>query len=146
MDAKEKLIRNLKQLRNNEFYIRLGKLLLLFVFVIITPIAIFERINDGDILTLVILLIAEILFIGISYVLLKDALELKNITSSRIYQCIVNPVAVTEIIVTPTKIVFELKGMEDESILLKPSSRRIELVNNIKEVFGENKVVITINT
>lgn len=145
MEAKEKLTRNLKQLRNSEFYITQGKLILLFVFVIITPIAMFERINEGDILTFIILFIAEILFIGISYVLFKGALELKNITNSRIYQCIENPVAVTEIVVTPTKIVFELKGMEDESILLKDSSRRIELINNIKEVFGENKIVITIN-
>lgn len=145
MDAKEKLTKNLKRLRKNEFYFRLGKLIFLFVFVILTPIAIIERIIEGDVLTLVILFIAELIFIGISYIFFKDAIELKNITNSRIYQCIDNPVAVTEIVVTPDKIVFELKGMEDESILLKNSSSRTELINNIKEVFGENKIVKIIN-
>jgi hypothetical protein len=145
MEAKEKLIKNLKRLRENEFYLRLGKLIFLFVFVILTPIAIVERIIEGDVLTLVILFIAELIFVGISYIFFKDAIELKNITNSRIYQCIDNPVAVTEIVVTPDKIVFELKGMEDESIFLKHSGFKTELVDNIKEVFGENKIVKIIN-
>lgn len=144
MKAKERLIKNLKKQRKNEIYLRLIEFILSLIFVVLTPIAIYEILIEEDILITIILCVAEIIFIGISFFLFKNIIELKDITNSRIYQCIENPSAVTEIIVTPTKIIFELKGMEDESIILKNSSLRIELVNNIKEVFGENKI-ITIN-
>lgn len=144
MKAKERLIKNLKMQRKNEICLRLIEFILSLIFVVLTPIAIYDILIEKDILITIILCVAEIIFIGISIFLFKNIIDLKDITNSRIYQCIEKPSAATEIIVTPTKIIFELKGMEDESIILKNSSLRIELINNIKEVFGENKI-ITIN-
>jgi hypothetical protein len=142
MDGKENLIRHLKKLRKNLFYSRIGKITPLFFFVILTPISIYSKVQEKDILTVVLLTIAELFFLGIIVVVLKSATEYNNIKNSRIYQCIENPGAVNEIVVTPHKIVFEIKGMEDESIFLRESKFRTELLTYIKEVFGEKKIVI----
>jgi len=145
MDRKTRLIKNLKRLRKNEFYSRLIKIILLAIIILLTPITIFEKIRDGDFMTGVVLLIAELFLIGIGIMFLKSALEFYDIKNSRIYQCIENKGAVTEIVVTPIKIVFEIKGMEDETIFLKPSKFRTEFIKNITEVFGEKKIANIIN-
>jgi len=141
MEGREQFIIQLKRLRKNEFYSRLVKLIILAVFIILTPFVIVEKIQEKDIMTLGILLFAELFFIGITVLIFKAAFEFFSIKNSRIYQCIENPGAVTEIVITPHKIVFEIKGMEDETIFLKQSQFRSELVNNIKKVFGENIIV-----
>lgn len=141
MNAKEKLITNLKRHRKNGIYVCFIELILSLIFVVLTPIAIYEIIIEGDILTIVILSIAEIIFIGISIFLFKNIIELKNITNSRIYQCIENPVAMTEIIIRSKKIIFEIKGMRDETLYLSQSKFRNELIQNIINVFGTDKIV-----
>ena len=141
MEGREQFTNQLKRLRKNEFYRRLVKLIILAVFIILTPFIIFEKILEKDIVTLGILLFSELFFIVITIMILKSALEFFRLKNSRIYQCIENPDAVTEIVITPHKIVFEIKGMEDETIFLKHSQFRSELITNIKEVFGENKIV-----
>lgn len=141
MEGREQFINQLKRLRKNEVYSRLVKLIILTVFIILTPFVIFEKINDNDIITLGVLFFAELLFICMAIMIHKAALEFFSIKNSRIYQCIENPSAVTEIVITPQKIVFEIKGMEDETIFLKHSQYRSELITNIKEVFGENIIV-----
>lgn len=142
MKAKEKLIKNLKSHRRNEIYFRSIELILSLLFVFLTPTAIYDIIIEGDILTIIILCITEIIFLGISLFLAKIILDLKNITNSRIYQCIENPVAMTEIIIRPKKIIFEIKGMQDETLYLSQSKFRNELIENVINVFGSDKIVI----
>lgn len=141
MEAKEKLIRNLKSHRRDEIYVRSIELILSLLFVFLTPAAIYDIIIEGDILTIIILCIAEIIFVGISFFLVKIILDLKNITNSRIYQCIENPVAMTEIIIRSKKIIFEIKGMRDETLYLSQSKFRNELIDNIINVFGADKII-----
>ena len=141
MEAKEKLIRNLKSHRRNEIYVRSIELILSLPFVFLTPIAIYDIITEGDILTIIILFIAEIIFIGISFFLVKIVSELKNIKNSTIYQCIENPAAMTEIIIRSKKIIFEIKGMRDETLHISQSKFRNELIENIINVFGTDKIV-----
>lgn len=140
MDRNTRLIKNLKRLRKNEFISRLIKIILLTIIIFLTPFTIYEKIADGDLLTGFVLLLAELFLIGIGIMLLRSALEFYDIKNSRIYQCIENHEAVTEIVVTPQKIVFEIKGMEDETIYLKHSKFRNELISNITKVFGESKI------
>jgi len=141
MDSKKLLISQLKKLRNNAFNQSLLKVIFLTIFVILAPISIYSKIQESDILTVIVLFIAEAFFIGIIIILLKSGILNKNICNSSIYQSINEPGLVTEIIVTPDKIVFEIKGLEDETLFIKESTFRSEMLKNIKDVFGENKVV-----
>lgn len=141
MDSKNLLISQLKKLRNNAFNQSLLKVIFLTIFVILAPISIYSKIQESDILTVIVLFIAETFFIGIIIILLKSGILNKNIRNSSIYQSINDPGLVTEIIVTPDKIVFEIKGLEDETLFIKESTFRTEILKNIKDVFGENKVV-----
>jgi hypothetical protein len=140
METKDKLVKQLNKLRLDELYSRLLRIFLLTIFIILIPILIYDKFIEKDTLTALVLLLAELLFIGIDIALYKGATEFFNLKSSRIYQCLENTEAVTEIVVTPFKIVFEIKGMEDETIFLKPSEFRTEFINNITKVFGENKI------
>lgn len=141
MEAKEKLIKNLKRQRRDKIYVRSIELILSLLFVFLTPIAIYDLIIDGNVLSIIILCIAEIIFVGISSFLARIILDLKNIENSRIYQCIANPAAMTEIIIRPKNIVFEIKGMRDETLYLSQSKFRNELIENIISVFGSDKIV-----
>jgi hypothetical protein len=141
MGAKEKLIKNLKSHRRNEIYFRSVELILSLLFVFLTPAAIYDIIIEGDSLTIIILCITEIIFLGISFFLTKIILDLKNITNSRIYQCIENPLAMNEIIIRSKKIIFEIKGMQDETLYLSQSKFRNELIENVINVFGSDKIV-----
>jgi hypothetical protein len=105
-------------------------------------LAIVDQFKEQDIFTAIFLLIAELIFIGIVILLYRSAIEFNNISNSRIYQCIDSPEKITEIVVTPTKIVFEIKGMEDETIFLNDNSFRKEFLASVKNVFGNNKIVI----
>lgn len=141
MEAKEKLIKNLKRHRRDGIYVRSIELILSLLFVFLTPVAIYDIIIEGNILSIIILFIAEIIFVGISFFLAKIILDLRNIKNSRIYQCIVNPAAMTEIIIRPKKIIFEIKGMRDETLYLSQSKFRNELIENIISVFGSDKII-----
>jgi hypothetical protein len=141
MESKERLIRNLKKHRKKEFFSRLVKIIFLSVFIILTPIIIYEKIQEKDFMTVVLLSISELIISVIAIILLKIAIKFYQIKNSGIFRCIENPQAVSEIVVTPCKIVFEIKGMEDETIFLKHSVFRTEILTTFKEVFGENKFV-----
>ena len=145
METKDKLVKQLNKLRLDELYSRLLRIFLLTIFIILIPILIYDKFIEKDTLTALVLLLAELLFIGIDIALYKGATEFFNLKNSRIYQCLENTEAVTEIVVTPIKIVFEIKGMEDETIFLKPSDFRTEFIKNIAKVFGENRIANIIN-
>jgi len=142
MESKKRLISQLKKLRKSAFNQSLLKVIFLGIFVILAPISIYSKIKESDILTVIVLLIAETFFVGIIIILLKSGISNRNIHNSSIYQSIEKPGLVTEIIVTSEKIVFEIKGLEDETLYIKESTFRTEILKNIKNVFGENKVVL----
>lgn len=141
MESKKQLISQLKKVRKNAFNQNLLKIIFLTIFVILAPISIYSKVQESDILTVVVLLIAETFFIGLIIVLLKSGISNNKIQNSSIYQCIEHPSLVTEIIVTSDKIVFEIKGLEDETLFIKESIFRTEMLKNIKDVFGENIIV-----
>ena len=141
MESKKQLISQLKKLRQSAFNQNLLKVIFLTIFVILAPIIIYSKIQESDILTVVVLFIAETLFIGIIIILLNSGIFNNNIQNSSIYKCIENPGLVTEIIVTSEKIVFEIKGLEDETLFIKESIFKTEILKNIQDVFGENKIV-----
>jgi len=145
MESKEVFVRHLKNIRRKEFYSRLSKVLFLAFFIILIPFILYSKAKESDILTMIVLLIAEFIFIAINFNLIKEALEFRVIKNSRIYQSIENPETVSEIIVSPFKIIFELKEMEDETLFIKHSVFRTKIIMSIKEVFGETKIVHIIN-
>lgn len=141
MEAKKKLIKQLRQKYKVLFYSQLIKVLFVLLFILLTPFSIYEKWQDNEFLTLILLIIAELVFIFILIILFNSAKEHYSLKNSSIYKCIDNPENITEIIVTPKKILFEIKGMEDETIFIKHSAKRERLLSYIKQIFGENKII-----
>ena len=135
------LIKQLRRIQRTEFYNHAIKLIPLSLFVFFSPLLILDKFYKKDYLTILFLIVAELIFIGIAIVCYRMAKEKYSFKNSRIYQCIQNPELVTEIIVSSNKILFEIKGMEDETIFLKQSNLKSEILANIKEAFGENKII-----
>lgn len=141
MESKDRLVKQLKNIRKNIFISRLIKVVFLLAFVILMPIVIYEKIVANDLISVIFFIIAEVILIVVTIVLSKSAREFYSLKSSRIYKCMENPDAISEIIVTNEKILFEIKGMQDEKLYLKESKFRSLLISNITEVFGEDKIV-----
>lgn len=141
MEAKKKLIKQLRQKYKVLFYSQLIKVLFVLLFILLTPFSIYEKWQDNEFLTLILLIIAELVFIFIFIILFNSAIEHYSLKNSSIYKCIDNPENITEIIVTPKKILFEIKGMEDETIFIKHSAKRERLLSYLKQIFGENKII-----
>ena len=141
MNEKKELIKQLNSQRKANFFSQLIKVIFISIFIILAPFVIYYKWLNEDVLTVSLLIIAELVFIIIGLVLFNTAKEFYSIKKSRIYQCIDNPENVTEIIVSPQKILFEIKGMEDETIFLKHSDYRNKVLSNINKVFGVNKIV-----
>jgi hypothetical protein len=141
METKNELIKQLNSYRKAKFYSQLIKVAFISFFIILAPFAIYDKWLNEEFSTVILLLAAESVFIVIAIVLFNNSKDFYSIKKSRIYCCIDNPENVAEIIVTSQKILFELNGMEDETIYIKPSTNRDKLLSNIKQVFGESKIV-----
>lgn len=141
MDAKKELIKQLHKKYNVHFYSQLIKVLIILLFILLTPFSIYEKWQENEILTLILLIITESVFIFILIILFNSAKEHYSLKNSSIYKCIDNPESITEIIVTQKKILFEIKGIEDETIFIKHSAKRERLLSYIKQIFGENKII-----
>jgi hypothetical protein len=142
MQTKLLFAKQLIKQRQIEFYLRAVKVLLLFIIIVLSILMIFDKIQEREFSTVILLLISVVLFSAIAYLLYKSAMDFYSIHKSRIYSCIENPEYVTEIIVTSQKILFEIKGMEDETLFIKDSERKKEILESIKKIFGEDKIVI----
>lgn len=134
-------IKQLKYLRRVDFYSYVSKLIILLLFVVLSPIAIYEKIVNSELLIALILVVAEIIFIVLSINFYIKAKEFSSIKRSRLYQCIKNPELVNEILVSKNKILFEIKGMQDETLYMKDSEYRKKIIDSIKSTFGESKVI-----
>lgn len=143
MENKNYLIKQLKYLRRVEFYSNFSKLIILLLFVMLSPIAIYEKIINSELFIALILMVAEIVFIVLSINFFSKAKEYSSIKKSRLFECVNNPELVSEIIISKNKILFEIKGMQDETLCLKESEYRTKIIDSIVLIFGKNKVILT---
>lgn len=144
MEIKNKFKNQLKIIRRNEFFTRIYRLIPVSLFIVLSPILIWDNIIKKEYLIILLLLIAELAFFVLAFLLVKGAKDYLFINNSRIFQCINSPEKVTEILVTSQKIVFEIKGLEDETIYLKNSKFKANVILNIKKIFGEEKVIMNL--
>jgi len=145
MENSNFFIKQLKYLRRVEFYNYASKLIILLLFVVLTPIAIYEKIVNSELFIALILVVAEILFIVLSINFYIKAKEFSSIKGSRMYQCVEKPALVNEILVSKNKILFEIKGMQDDTLFIKDSEYRNKIIDSIKSIFGSEKVIFEID-
>lgn len=142
MQTKPLFVKQLSIQRKREFFFRASKVLLILIIIVLAAFMIIDKVNVGDYATAVFLIISVVFYCTIAYLLFRSAMEFYSIHNSRIYFCIEKPEYVTEIIVTPQKILFEIKGMEDEALFIKNSKRKDEILESIKNTFGDDKIVM----
>lgn len=142
MSQKLLFAKQLIKQRRIEFYLHAYKILFLLIIVALSLFMIVDKIQERDFSSVIFLLISVVLFSAFAYMLYKSAMNFYSIHKSSIYSCIDNPEQVTEIIVTPQKILFEIKGMEDETLFMKDCQRKEEILDSIKNIFGKEKIVM----
>lgn len=140
-DDTEYLFTQFNRLYKIEYYSKLVKLIPLVLFVVLSPILIYDEFISGKYLTVVFLLIAEMLFLFLSFSMYSDIRGKTSFVKSRIYKCFQNQNIMSKIIVSDNKILFDISDMEDEVIYLKDSEYKRNIVNSLKSVFGESKIV-----
>lgn len=137
----EYLFKQFNRLYKIEYLSKLVKFVPLILFVLLSPILIYDEFILGNYLTVVFLLIAEFLFLFLSYSMYSDIRDKTSFTKSRIYKGFQDKNIVNRIIVSDNKILFDISDMEDEAIYLKDSEYKRNIVNSLKSVFGESKIV-----
>lgn len=140
-DDTEYLFKQFNRLYKIEYYSKLVKLIPLVLFVVLSPILIYDEFISGKYLTVVFLLIAEMLFLFLSFSMYSDIRGKTSFVKSRIYKCFQNQNIMSKIIVSDNKILFDISDLEDEAIYLKDSEYKRNIVNSLKTVFGESKIV-----
>lgn len=140
-DDTEYLFTQFNRLYKIEYYSKLVKLIPLVLFVVLSPILIYDEFISGKYLTVVFLLIAEMLFLFLSFSMYSDIRGKTSFVKSRIYKYFQNQNIMSKIIVSDNKILFDISDMEDEAIYLKDSEYKRNIVNSLKSVFGESKIV-----
>lgn len=142
MDQKDYIITQIRKVRRNGFISSLIYLLFILLFLVLSPFVIIEKIQLREFSTVIILTLGEIILTIVAFLFFQIVKEKYSIKNSRILKCIENPDLVSEIIVQPSKIIFEIKGMEDETINLKNSDYRSKLIAAIESIFGKSKLII----
>ena len=137
----EYLFKQFNRLYKIEYLSKLVKLVPLVLFVVLSPILIYDVFISGKYLTVVFLLIAEFLFLFLSYSIYIVIRGKTSFAKSRIYKGFQNQNIVNRIIVSDNKILFDISDMEDEEIYLKNTEYKGKIVNSLKSVFGESKIV-----
>ena len=137
----EYLLKQFKRLYKIEYISKLVKFVPLVLFVLLSPILIYDELISGKYLTVVFLLLAEFLFLFLSYSMYSDIRGKNSFAKSRIFKGFQDKNIVNRIIVSDNKILFDLLDMEDEAIYLNNSEYRRNIVNSLKKVFGESKIV-----
>lgn len=137
----EYLFKQFNRLYKIEYLSKLVKFVPLVLFVLLSPILIYDEFILGKYLTVVFLLIAEFLFLFLSYSMYSDIRDKTSFTKSRIYKGFQDKNIVNRIIVSDNKILFDISDMEDEAIYLKDSEYKRNIVNSLKSVFGESKII-----
>ena len=140
-DVKLYLIGQFNRLYIIEYYSKLAKLIPLVLFVALNPILIYDEFIAGKYLTTIFLIIAELLFLFLFFTMNKDIRERTSFAKSRISKCFQNQNILNKIIVSDNKILFDISDMKDEAIYIKNSEYKRNIVNSLKKVFGESKIV-----
>ena len=138
------LITQFRRLYKIELFNKMVKLFLLVLFVLLNPILIYDGIITRKVFTVILLSIAEFLFLFLSYSTYSDVKNKNSFSKSRIYKGFQNQNIVNRIIVSDNKIIFDISGMEDESLYLKNSEYKRKIVNSLKSVFGESKIITNV--
>lgn len=138
------LITQFRRLYKIELFNKMVKLFLLVLFVLLNPILIYDGIITRKVFTVILLSIAEFLFLFLSYSTYSDVKNKNSFSKSRIYKGFQNQNIVNRIIVSDNKIIFDISGMEDESVYLKISEYKRKIVNSLKSVFGESKIITNV--
>jgi len=137
----EYLFKQFNRLYKIEYLSKLVKFVPLVLFVLLSPILIYDEFILGKYLTVVFLIIAEFLLLFLSYSMYSDIRDKTSFTKSRIYKGFQDKNIVNRIIVSDNKILFDISDMEDEAIYLKDSEYKRNIVNSLKSEFGESKIV-----
>ena len=137
----EYLLKQFKRLYKIEYISKLVKFVPIVLFVLLSPILIYDELISGKYLTVVFLLLAEFLFLFLSYSMYSDIRGKNSFAKSRIFKGFQDKNIVNRIIVSDNKILFDISDMEDEAIYLNNSEYRRNIVNSLKKVFGESKIV-----
>ena len=82
----EYLLKQFKRLYKIEYISKLVKFVPLVLFVLLSPILIYDELISGKYLTVVFLLLAEFLFLFLSYSMYSDIRGKNSFTKSRIYK------------------------------------------------------------
>ncbi|MBP8994471.1 MAG: hypothetical protein KBG30_11780 [Bacteroidales bacterium] len=135
------LIKQFKRLYKIEYFSKMVKLIPLLLFVVLSPILVYDEFISGKYLTAIFISIAELLFLFLSYTTFLSIKEKTSFSKSRINKCFQNQNILNKIIVSDNKILFDISDMEDEAIYLKSSEYKKVIVNSLKSVFGESKIV-----
>lgn len=135
------LIKQFKRLCKIEYFSKMVKLIPLLLFVVLSPILVYDEFISGKYLTAIFISIAELLFLFLSYTTFLSIKEKTSFSKSRINKCFQNQNILNKIIVSDNKILFDISDMEDEAIYLKSSEYKKVIVNSLKSVFGESKIV-----
>ncbi|NLI41639.1 MAG: hypothetical protein GX421_10745 [Caldisericales bacterium] len=135
------LIKQFKRLYKIEYFSKMVKLIPLLLFVVLSPILVYDEFISGKYLTAIFISIAELLFLFLSYTTFLSIKGKTSFSKSRINKCFQNQNILNKIIVSDNKILFDISDMEDEAIYLKSSEYKKVIVNSLKSVFGESKIV-----
>ena len=141
MNDEKYLINQIGRLYTINLYINALKLSAYVILVLSSPILIYVEFVSGEYSTAVFLFVSELIFLYLTY---KMFLHIKNISSfakSQISKCFQNQNILNKIIVSDNKILFDISDMEDEAIYIKNSEYKRNIVNSLKSVFGESKIV-----
>jgi hypothetical protein len=131
------LIKQFNRLYKIDYFSKLVKLIPLLLFVALSPFLIYDEFISGKYLSAFFILIAELLFLFLSYTTFLSIREKTSFAKSRINICFQNPTILNKIIISDNKILFDISDMEDEAIYLKNSEYKKVIVNSLNSVFGE---------
>jgi hypothetical protein len=138
------LMRQFKRLYKIEYYSKLAKLVPYLLFIVLSPIIIYDEFISERYLTVFFLFMAELLFLFLAYSKYSSLKENKSFAQSRIYKCMHNKELANKIIVSNSKILFDISDMEDETLILNNSEYKNKIVDSLKNVFGESKLVFIV--
>jgi len=144
MEKKDYLIIQFTRLFKIDHYGNIIKLIPILLFIILSPFLIYNEFLAENYLNLFVLLFAEILFAFIAYSKYATIRIKSSFRKSRIYMCFQNKDNLNKIIISKSKILFDIIGMEDESINLKDSDYRDTIIASLKEFYGDSKIIFNV--
>ena len=142
--SKEYLIGEITRRRKIHFYNSIVKMSFITVFVALCPLLIYKSVIQKDLLISFFLLMSEVVFVVILIFLFRFVKDKINVRESRIIKCIENPEILSEFIVNNYSFLFEIKGMENETLIISHNETRKKILIALKDVFDSSKIVTNV--